>query len=82
VGRARTVNSRPFVSASLTFYIEKVSDASPGCCDDHGALVVVKTERGVIILIHPLGASDGAPASLPSEPFREGEDYLRQRQVD
>jgi ADP-ribose pyrophosphatase YjhB (NUDIX family) len=44
--------------------------------DYHGALVVVETDDDEIVLIHPLGGSDDAPASLPSDPCREGEEPL------
>jgi ADP-ribose pyrophosphatase YjhB (NUDIX family) len=36
--------------------------------DYHGALVVVETGNGEIVLIHPPGGSPEAPASLPSNP--------------
>lgn len=36
--------------------------------DYHGALVVVETEAGEIVFIHPPGSPPGAPASLPSNP--------------
>src|SRR5579859_5552647 len=36
--------------------------------DYHGALVVVETGDGEIVLIHPTGGSPEAPASLPSNP--------------
>ena len=36
--------------------------------DYHGALVVVETANGEIVLIHPPGGSPEAPASLPSNP--------------
>jgi ADP-ribose pyrophosphatase YjhB (NUDIX family) len=42
--------------------------------DYHGALVVVETDDGEIVLIHPLGAPDEAPASLPSDPCAPDED--------
>ena len=42
--------------------------------DYHGALVVVETERDKIVLIHPLGGSPEAPASLPSDPCQPGEE--------
>jgi ADP-ribose pyrophosphatase YjhB (NUDIX family) len=36
--------------------------------DYHGALVVVETDSGEIVFIHPPGAAPDAPASLPSNP--------------
>lgn len=42
--------------------------------DYHGALVVVETEYDEIVLIHPHGGSAEAPASLPSNPCKPGED--------
>ena len=36
--------------------------------DYHGALVVVETDAGEIVFIHPPGGSADAPASLPSNP--------------
>jgi ADP-ribose pyrophosphatase YjhB (NUDIX family) len=54
-------------------YIAKVDDNEPAF-DYHGALVVVETDRGEIVLIHPLGGSDYAPASLPSDPCSPGEE--------
>ena len=36
--------------------------------DYHGALVVIETQAGEIVFIHPPGAPAGAPASLPSNP--------------
>lgn len=41
--------------------------------DYHGALVVVETDGGDIVLIHPPGAPGEAPASLPSNPCEPGE---------
>ena len=41
--------------------------------DYHGALVVVETGTGEIVLIHPPGGPPEAPASLPSNPCRPGE---------
>ena len=41
--------------------------------DYHGALVVVETGNGEIVLIHPPGGSPEAPASLPSNPCGRGE---------
>jgi 8-oxo-dGTP diphosphatase len=41
--------------------------------DYHGALVVVETSDGALVMIHPPGASPDAPASLPSDPCRPGE---------
>jgi 8-oxo-dGTP diphosphatase len=41
--------------------------------DYHGALVVVETDAGEIVFIHPRGGSPEAPASLPSNPCEPGE---------
>lgn len=41
--------------------------------DYHGALVVVETDAGEVVLIHPAGVPSEAPASLPSNPCRPGE---------
>jgi len=41
--------------------------------DYHGALVVVETHEGKIVLIHPPGGPEEAPASLPSNPCDPGE---------
>jgi ADP-ribose pyrophosphatase YjhB (NUDIX family) len=41
--------------------------------DYHGALVVVETDGGEIVLIHPKGGPVHAPASLPSNPCEPGE---------
>jgi ADP-ribose pyrophosphatase YjhB (NUDIX family) len=41
--------------------------------DYHGALVVVETDAGEVVVIHPVGAPPEAPASLPSNPCRPGE---------
>ncbi|MGD0054625.1 MAG: NUDIX hydrolase [Acidimicrobiales bacterium] len=41
--------------------------------DYHGALVVVETDDGQIVFIHPSGGTAEAPASLPSDPCRPGE---------
>jgi ADP-ribose pyrophosphatase YjhB (NUDIX family) len=47
---------------------------SPGApFDYHGALVVVETEAGEIVFIHPPGGPAHAPASLPSNPCHPGE---------
>jgi ADP-ribose pyrophosphatase YjhB (NUDIX family) len=42
--------------------------------DYHGALVVVETEAGEIVLIFPPGGPPEAPASLPSNPCLPGEE--------
>lgn len=42
--------------------------------DYHGVLVVVETDEDEIVLIHPLGGPDHAPASLPSDPCHQGEE--------
>ena len=42
--------------------------------DYHGALVVIETTDGRIVLIHPPGAPSDAPASLPSNPCEPGEE--------
>lgn len=44
-----------------------------GSYDYHGALVVVETDAGEIVFIHPPTGSAGAPASLPSNPCDPGE---------
>jgi ADP-ribose pyrophosphatase YjhB (NUDIX family) len=44
--------------------------------DYHGALVVVETVDDKIVLIHPLGGPESAPASLPSDPCLPGEEPL------
>jgi ADP-ribose pyrophosphatase YjhB (NUDIX family) len=44
-----------------------------GQFDYHGALVVIETHAGEIVLIHPAGAPAEAPASLPSNPCAPGE---------
>ena len=41
--------------------------------DYHGALVVVETEGGELVFIHPPGGPADAPASLPSNPCNPGE---------
>lgn len=41
--------------------------------DYHGALVVVETDDGEIVFIHPPGGAPEAPASLPSNPCEPGE---------
>jgi ADP-ribose pyrophosphatase YjhB (NUDIX family) len=41
--------------------------------DYHGALVVIETQGGEIVCIHPPGAPAEAPASLPSNPCAPGE---------
>jgi len=41
--------------------------------DYHGALVVIETQTGEIVFIHPPGAPAEAPASLPSNPCAPGE---------
>jgi ADP-ribose pyrophosphatase YjhB (NUDIX family) len=41
--------------------------------DYHGAPVVVETGNNEIVLIHPLGGTVDAPASLPSDPCQRGE---------
>jgi ADP-ribose pyrophosphatase YjhB (NUDIX family) len=42
--------------------------------DYHGALVVVETGDDEIVMIHPAGGTEDAPASLPSNPCSPGED--------
>jgi ADP-ribose pyrophosphatase YjhB (NUDIX family) len=44
-----------------------------GDFDYHGALVVVETDDGEIVFIHPRGGPPEAPASLPSNPCHPGE---------
>jgi len=46
---------------------------SDGQFDYHGALVVIETQAGEIVFIHPPGAPAEAPASLPSNPCAPGE---------
>jgi len=46
---------------------------SGGQFDYHGALVVIETQAGEIVFIHPPGAPPEAPASLPSNPCAPGE---------
>jgi ADP-ribose pyrophosphatase YjhB (NUDIX family) len=41
--------------------------------DYHGALVVIETETGEIVFIHPPGGTAEAPASLPSNPCEPSE---------
>ena len=41
--------------------------------DYHGALVVIETQAGEIVFIHPPGSPAEAPASLPSNPCAPGE---------
>jgi ADP-ribose pyrophosphatase YjhB (NUDIX family) len=41
--------------------------------DYHGALVLVETDAGEIVFIHPPGGTPEAPASLPSNPCEPGE---------
>jgi ADP-ribose pyrophosphatase YjhB (NUDIX family) len=41
--------------------------------DYHGSLVVIETQTGEIVFIHPPGAPAEAPASLPSNPCAPGE---------
>lgn len=48
-----------------------------GSFDYHGSLVVVETEKGEIILVHPKGGPVHAPASLPSNPCDPGEQSER-----
>lgn len=43
-------------------------------CDYHGVLVVVETASGEIVFIHPPGAPEEAPASLPSNPAQPNEE--------
>jgi ADP-ribose pyrophosphatase YjhB (NUDIX family) len=42
--------------------------------DYHGALVVVETDAGELVFIHPQGGTPESPASLPSDPCNPGED--------
>jgi ADP-ribose pyrophosphatase YjhB (NUDIX family) len=46
----------------------------PSEYDYHGALVVVETDEGGIVFIHPLGGPAHAVASLPSDPCMPGEE--------
>jgi ADP-ribose pyrophosphatase YjhB (NUDIX family) len=41
--------------------------------DYHGALIVVETAAGEVLMIHPPGAPPEASASLPSNPCARGE---------
>jgi ADP-ribose pyrophosphatase YjhB (NUDIX family) len=41
--------------------------------DYHGALVVIETDAGEVVFIHPSGGTPEAPASLPSNPCEPGE---------
>jgi len=41
--------------------------------DYHGALVVIESDAGEIVFIHPAGGTNAAPASLPSNPCAPGE---------
>jgi ADP-ribose pyrophosphatase YjhB (NUDIX family) len=41
--------------------------------DYHGALVVVETDHGELVFVHPPGGPTEAPASLPSDPCHPGE---------
>jgi ADP-ribose pyrophosphatase YjhB (NUDIX family) len=41
--------------------------------DYHGALVVIETDSGEIVFIHPPGGTPAAAASLPSNPCAPGE---------
>jgi ADP-ribose pyrophosphatase YjhB (NUDIX family) len=45
--------------------------------DYHGVLVVVETDNGGIVFIHPPGGPLDAPASLPSDPCGPGEEPER-----
>jgi ADP-ribose pyrophosphatase YjhB (NUDIX family) len=47
--------------------------SEPENFDYHGALVVVETDDGEIVFIHPPGGPPEAPASLPSNPCNPGE---------
>jgi len=49
-------------------------DTAQVAFDYHGALVVVETDKDEIVLIHPLGGPNHAPASLPSDPCLQGEE--------
>lgn len=48
-------------------------DFGRGEFDYHGALVVVETDAGEVVFIHPPGGPVEAPASLPSNPCEPGE---------
>ncbi len=58
------------MTLGFALYIVNVPNES---YDYHGALVVVKTSRDEIVLIHPPGGSPDAPGSLPSNPCGPGE---------
>jgi ADP-ribose pyrophosphatase YjhB (NUDIX family) len=59
--------------ARLSFYIATMQN-DDAAFDYHGALVVVETDEGEIVLIHPLGGPAHAPSSLPSDPCVPGEE--------
>ncbi|HLK45907.1 MAG TPA: NUDIX hydrolase, partial [Acidimicrobiales bacterium] len=42
--------------------------------DYHGALVVIETDDGRLVFLHPPGGTADAPASLVSNPCEPGED--------
>lgn len=50
-----------------------VTTPEPASFDYHGSLVVVETDDGQIVFIHPSMGTPDAPASLPSDPCRPGE---------
>ena len=62
--------SKIFVTPSLYISVVTVNEFA---YDYHGALVVVETDDGGIVFIHPLGGPVHAPASLPSDPCMPGE---------
>ena len=47
--------------------------SAPESFDYHGALVVIETDAGEIVFMHPSGGDSGASASLPSNPCEPGE---------
>ncbi len=60
-----------YLSMTVRDYVVRVNDDEE--FDYHGALVVVESPDG-IVFIHPDGGTPEAPASLPSDPCRPGED--------
>ena len=70
--RSGVAASRSAYAKTASTYIASVGiDAA---YDYHGALVVVESDDGGVVLIHPLGGLPHAPASLPSDPCRPDEE--------
>jgi ADP-ribose pyrophosphatase YjhB (NUDIX family) len=61
------------VSTNSAIHSAEVSADVDGPFDYHGVLVVVETEAGDIVFIHPSGGTADASASLPSNPCAPGE---------